>query len=103
MEIPANRSVAGDWHFVTGKLWTEVIGNGGKDLAVSEVPKSAGLGGGQRRELGRSRYGTSKTLPHCPLARAKRKFARSVGGFPKAIYSNLVPSERATTPAQIAM
>ncbi len=64
MEIPANRPVAGDWHFVTGKLWTEVIrliGNGGKDLAVSEVPKSAGLGGGQRRELGRSRYGTRQT------------------------------------------
>jgi hypothetical protein len=77
MEIPANRPVAGDWHFVTGKLWTEVIGNGGKDLAVSEVPKSAGLGGGQRRELGRSRYGTFRKYAEFLQRRGERTFIES--------------------------
>jgi hypothetical protein len=61
MEMSANRLAAGDWYFVTSKLLTEVIGNGGRDAAVSEVPISAGLRVGQWREPEMSHYGTGLT------------------------------------------
>jgi hypothetical protein len=64
MEMSANRLVPGDWHVVTSKVSTEVIrlvGNGGRDTAVSEVLISAGLGGGRWSEPGRSSHGTPET------------------------------------------
>jgi hypothetical protein len=102
--MSANRLSFGDWHIVISKLSAEVIrliGNGGRDVVVREVPISAGLGGGRWRESAMSHLGTRLTLAVLPHCWDERTFAPTTATTQVDLFGTLGPLAQGSPPCII--